>query len=411
MLGVKTMHEYPPAFASNADLAVFVSEECKGAYTDDFESFAGNQLVMPNYADDELFDRVPINRSNLQRIAVVSNHVATELHDLKSIVPSNVEIDYFGLSSCAVEITPDLLDSYDLVVTIGRTVIDCMAICVPVYCYDIFGGPGYLAQDKLGEHGYANYSGRSHPLKLDALGLWADMQNGYVECLSSLPVLRAHAYKHNRFSVLFAKLLTSLESISDDSPYKNPFNSVQREQQEKYALLAKLQNHSVRSLFGTARCFIHNEMSGEERTVVFPYRYKTEINVELKLNDGERLMRFRPDVKPCACCLNEVACTPLNSNQLNADDLLPIYQGMDSFLHANPIYRIDKPCSRLSFHAVSYDANRATCELHRIWASSQRTVKQLRVECLDSKNENRKKTIKLRNSRTTSTYSKSKLTC
>lgn len=90
-------------------------------------------------------------------------------------------------------VTPDLLCRYDVVITIGRTAQLCFASTTPLYCYDRFGGPGYLEPEEFEEAKRTNYSGRSNPKKLSAEELVEDLIRGYPDALGRLTLFREKA--------------------------------------------------------------------------------------------------------------------------------------------------------------------------------------------------------------------------
>ena len=52
-------------------------------------------------------------------------------------------IDAIGSEKPAIT-SAELLDHYDCVISIGKTVQYCLVQGIPVFLYDRFGGPGYL---------------------------------------------------------------------------------------------------------------------------------------------------------------------------------------------------------------------------------------------------------------------------
>jgi hypothetical protein len=71
------------------------------------------------------------------------------------------------------------------VVTIGKTVPYCLALKIPVYCYDHFGGPGWLHEENLDLASQNNFSGRGFSGKTpQAIAL--EIAEGYRESLGRL---------------------------------------------------------------------------------------------------------------------------------------------------------------------------------------------------------------------------------
>jgi hypothetical protein len=160
--------------------------------------------VFNNAVTPDFFMSVKIPLQRLKKLAVVSNNGAlcpggdfdAELRR-RGIEPTFFA--GFGMESKII--TPAELLTFDAVLTIGRTVQYCMAMGIPVFCYDRFGGPGYINLKNWRDCEKMNYSGRkrlygkdevdsiilaSH----DAKKIADDLVGGYAEALRDLPKLR-----------------------------------------------------------------------------------------------------------------------------------------------------------------------------------------------------------------------------
>ncbi|HGZ70671.1 MAG TPA: hypothetical protein ENK74_04670, partial [Nitratifractor sp.] len=59
----------------------------------------------------------------LQRVAIVSNHLPKELYELKKLLQSrDKRVDIYGLGNRVELISPEILREYDAIITIGKTV-------------------------------------------------------------------------------------------------------------------------------------------------------------------------------------------------------------------------------------------------------------------------------------------------
>jgi len=82
-----------------------------------------------------------------------------------------------------VYIEDKVLENYDLVITIGKTVNYCLALGVPVYCYDWFGGSGYLNPGNFAINKRHNFSGRDSFRKLSGEAIFREItQNTLKIC-------------------------------------------------------------------------------------------------------------------------------------------------------------------------------------------------------------------------------------
>ncbi|GGF33085.1 hypothetical protein GCM10011399_27740 [Subtercola lobariae] len=124
-------------------------------------------LVFGNPAPDEFYVDQPERRGSLRRILVVSNHVPPELLEALDLLQrgdEQIEVEYLGAVSGRETVQkiaePSDFDGFDAVVTIGKTVQYALVRGVPVFCYDRFGGPGWLSAENFAEARAANFSGR-----------------------------------------------------------------------------------------------------------------------------------------------------------------------------------------------------------------------------------------------------------
>ncbi|MGO4803843.1 hypothetical protein AB4089_01805 [Arthrobacter sp. 2MCAF15] len=129
----------------------------------------GRLKVFANPAPDDFGAVARPGRGRTQLIGVVSNHVPDELGVVMENPPAGVEFLPIGsggvVNSVAARVTPETLVALDGVVTIGKTVQYAMLAGVPVYCYDKFGGPGWLDAKNFDLAEFHNFSGRGFSVK------------------------------------------------------------------------------------------------------------------------------------------------------------------------------------------------------------------------------------------------------
>lgn len=155
-------YEALPSYANVCSLCLANSAETKDALIAEGVK-SDHILVFPNYVDAQWLSALPkdILPQQPKKIAIVSNHLADELLVARNkLIEQGCTVDIYGSGFKTVMIQPEVLLPYDLVITIGKTVQFAMSLKIPVYCYDIYGGPGYLSQDNLDLAAYKNFSGR-----------------------------------------------------------------------------------------------------------------------------------------------------------------------------------------------------------------------------------------------------------
>ena len=153
-------------------------------------------FYFPNFAPKAFFARQrPVRDGGLRRIAVVSNHPPEEVRQMAATARNDgMTVDFIGQEERPVYVDETVLTAYDLVISIGKTVPYAFAQRVPVYCYDHFGGPGYLHADNFERARHGNFCGRSFWRKLTADELFADIQAGYASVTpATLDFLHAKA--------------------------------------------------------------------------------------------------------------------------------------------------------------------------------------------------------------------------
>lgn len=209
-----------------------------------------------------------------------------------------------------------LIGQYDVVISIGRTVQCCFAHGVPVYCYDHFGGPGYIDPQLADKHGECNYSGRSDAHIRTAHELKEDIVSGFCDAVRNLDFLKQYAQKKFSFDTLFESLFNEIESL-------NPLTGKDKLVfSEAYRVKSRLACYHARSALmsnlGVAQVYWASEggLFSEENSIIFVYSYKTEIVYSLTRNlpdDAQwSILRFDPDMRPCACDMLGSTFIPVN---------------------------------------------------------------------------------------------------
>jgi len=93
-------------------------------------------------------------------ILIVSNHIPEEVINSVEQLKRKHNVDIIGDRFWEVRVTPEILSNYDIIFTIGKTVQYAILMDKIVYCYDHFGGPGFLTKDNFDKCKWHNFSGR-----------------------------------------------------------------------------------------------------------------------------------------------------------------------------------------------------------------------------------------------------------
>lgn len=192
-------------------------------------------IYFPNCAPTDYFNIITKNVPvKLKKIAIISNHLPEELQEFSSLAGSaSFCVEHIGLGGITKLVDANLLQEYDLVISIGKTVQYCLALRIPVYCYDHFGGPGYLHQDNIESAGYFNFSGRGINRKLTGKELFTDIITNYEKSCGNIDFLYGYAFeKYNLEKNVNAilELVNSYNAVSL-SQIKNKYALVDRRHQ------------------------------------------------------------------------------------------------------------------------------------------------------------------------------------
>lgn len=188
--------EAPPTFHQDIHQFLSYSEINTAAMIENGVS-ANNIVLFTNYAPKSFYQPVPANLPELKNIAIVSNHVPKELVDFSNLASENgITVKIIGLESQPTYVTKDVLNEFDLVITIGKTVFYCFAMGKPVYVYDHFGGPGYINRRNFQNNENNNYSGNGGYPKKSAEELFLDIVRNFEKNFIELQFLQELCRKH-----------------------------------------------------------------------------------------------------------------------------------------------------------------------------------------------------------------------
>lgn len=110
------------------------------------------------------FGAIQQTPSQRRRLTVVSNHIPPELFEAFAGLREHFDLDVIGsqteLGATPRRVNPATLASTDAMISIGKTVQYSIVAGVPVYCYDHFGGPGWITLENIEDARWENFSGR-----------------------------------------------------------------------------------------------------------------------------------------------------------------------------------------------------------------------------------------------------------
>lgn len=294
-------YETLPECYQRADLISVVSEEC----ADTVRPYSNRLFLFPNSVESQFFESFSFSKpKELKKIGIISNHVPEELYKLKEVM-QEYSLSYIGSGHDIRLVCPDLLQEFDLVITIGRTVQQCFACGVPVFVYDHFGGPGYLGKENISKAQKHNFSGRGFG-KMSVEELKNEIVSGYVKNLENREYFMEYAKKNFNLDAIFKNMLNQV--IQESKPISD-LSSYDTLEQSRLALYSGLVGQTV--FLNTEYCqksqlyLDYGEGFHEEDSLIWNICSGYPIEKTFHLA-GVKKLRFDPASIPCKCKVMKV---------------------------------------------------------------------------------------------------------
>ncbi|NUB28214.1 glycosyltransferase [Azospirillum brasilense] len=204
--------EFPGPFieAQMADVILCNSLETKrrlSAFGPPFE----RAELFPNPAPASFEACAQYAPRSLRSLLSVSNHLPQELAQAFDILQNNkVTVTRIGAPNYERRVTPEDISRHDAVVTIGKTVQYAIRSRRPVYCYDHFGGPGWLVEKNRDLAAESNFSGRSQPQRWSPEMIAKELVVGFPAAFSSSQKMAQEAIASFRLEACVDELLTRI---------------------------------------------------------------------------------------------------------------------------------------------------------------------------------------------------------
>ena len=258
-----------------------------------------NIHLFTNYSLLKNFKHI-IKKTKLKKICIISNHVPKELIEFSEIFKFNFhkDVDIYGMGYNFVKVTSSLLKKYDLVITIGRTVNDAIALGIPVYCYDHFGGDGYITMNNVENSYKYNFSGRYSGRKLTGEEIYHDVIDNYEKCVCDLIQLRKFAFTYFCFENMMNEALTFIYNTEkfDINSLLQKFPYLKRKGPLFYEKISQKKKYIDRNTYNLNRCqlyFDYGDGFSENNSTVLFYKKKNNIYfIDYNIPDGVNNIRF-----------------------------------------------------------------------------------------------------------------------
>ncbi|GAA1840791.1 hypothetical protein [Agromyces salentinus] len=187
----------PTVEAAFADLSLFVSEEIRERQVPSglHEHLDPRRVDLFNNPAPGIFARGDGTSTGmpLPRLLAVTNHLVEELREAFELLRTEFEIQIVGSEGAKgatpFRVTPEVIHAADAVITIGKTAQYALLAGVPVYCYDRFGGPGWLSPSNFERAARGHFRGSGFR-QSDAETLATELRSGFEVARRDAAVLR-----------------------------------------------------------------------------------------------------------------------------------------------------------------------------------------------------------------------------
>jgi len=159
---------FPSLEKKISDLILFNSQLTKEVILTKTKDIKISGRVFNNPSPSTFKIKRLVSNKKPQKILVVSNHAPKEIIEATKIMRrKGLIINFMGDSANHDyrRVTPKDIVSSDVVITIGKTAQYALQSATPVYCYDHFGGPGYLTRKNFERASWFGFSGKGFSKK------------------------------------------------------------------------------------------------------------------------------------------------------------------------------------------------------------------------------------------------------
>lgn len=236
--------ECPPMYIDKITIVLVNSEENKNTLLD-MKIPEKKISVFPNPVRREFFIKTKVHQEPfLNYLAIISSHIPDELQEAIPLLKAKgIKVDVFGMNNKFIYITPEILSRYDAVISIGRTVQYSLAMGIPIYCYDRFGGPGYIFEKNKNLAAYYNFSGRCTKIKKSSAMIVSELTTLFKDVLLDQGVLRQYASCKFNLSHHVTDILKVENNLSDSLEIEMFYKIFYR--QHKYIKIITQQNNKI----------------------------------------------------------------------------------------------------------------------------------------------------------------------
>ncbi len=194
-----------------SDIVLFNSKETEIELSKRINIPKEKKMVFANPVPDYFYKQTRNNSTQLKKVLVISNHPPIEvIKALDLLSKEGIETEIVGIKNKQKVVNPNLLINADVVISIGKTVQYCIAVNTPIYCYDHFGGPGFLNSTNFAMAKKYNFSGRGFKEKT-ATVIYREIKNQHLQSQKDINTIRKKHGEEFKLSVTMQVLFDKLK--------------------------------------------------------------------------------------------------------------------------------------------------------------------------------------------------------
>jgi hypothetical protein len=188
--------------------------------------------LFPNFLTEDEIVLQGNPGKELKKLAVISNHVPEVVYQAVEILRGQgIVVDIYGVRDTYKLLSPQDLIAYDGIVSIGKSTYWALGIGIPVFCFDHFGGPGWITEENISTAHDHIFSGKGFdPVSPTPEQLSDQIMDGYTHGLAAIDECQAFIISRCRLSTNIQNLI---REIKNEPVINDPFAGFSKEVLER----------------------------------------------------------------------------------------------------------------------------------------------------------------------------------
>ncbi|MBD7968900.1 glycosyltransferase [Paenibacillus gallinarum] len=203
--------------------------------------------IFPNFAPEDFINSSKKVSDTILKVGVVSNHIPEEIYELaRQLEKKSIQVDFYGINHQTRLITSEIMLEWDAVITIGKSVQYALVMGLPVFCYDIHGGPGWINESNYEISKEYNFSGRGTVPIRNSKELLNEFMQGYNQTISAVKILQEKSRLEFDLDSNVKEILNQISDITIDVDIEEIKSSYLVVQRQNRAFLREYEYNNYR---------------------------------------------------------------------------------------------------------------------------------------------------------------------